>query len=115
MQTAVNPEEPHPLAGLWCTHKLTISTTSWGRRRLFSSKSEIGITSHSIHCESAAAGGFPAAGKWRTRRGRAKTHLRHILIAVAMNLTRLVSWLKGVPKTKTRQSRFAALAPTASA
>ncbi|WP_442944761.1 transposase [Nostoc sp.] len=45
--------------------------------------------------------------------GRAKTHLQHILIAVTINLTRLVSWLDGVPKIKTRQSRFAALAPTA--
>lgn len=47
--------------------------------------------------------------------GRGKTHLQHIFIAAAINLTRLVSWLEGVPKTKTRQSRFAALAPTASA
>ncbi|MEH1791001.1 MAG: hypothetical protein V7L23_36940 [Nostoc sp.] len=38
----------------------------------------------------------------------------NILIAVAINLTRLVSWLDGVPKIKKRQSRFAALAPTAS-
>jgi transposase len=47
--------------------------------------------------------------------GRGKTHLQHIFIAAAINLTRLVSWLEGVPKTKTRQSRFAALALAASA
>ena len=43
--------------------------------------------------------------------GIAKTHLQHVLTAVAMNLARLVSWLDEVPKTKTHQSRFAALAP----
>jgi len=37
----------------------------------------------------------------------AKTHLQHILAATAINLTPLVSWLQGIPKTKTRISRFA--------
>jgi transposase len=45
--------------------------------------------------------------------GTAKTHLQHVAIAAAMNLTRLVSWLQGVPTTQTRVSRFTALAPTA--
>lgn len=45
--------------------------------------------------------------------GLAKTHLQHVAIAAAMNLTRLVSWLQGMPTSKTRVSRFAALAPTA--
>ena len=43
--------------------------------------------------------------------GEAKTHLRHVCIAAAMNLTRLAAWFDQVPKAKTRQSRFAALAP----
>jgi transposase len=43
--------------------------------------------------------------------GEAKTHLRHICIAAAMNLTRLAAWFDKVPKAKSRQSRFAALAP----
>jgi transposase len=43
--------------------------------------------------------------------GEAKTHLRHIIIAAAMNLTRIAAWLRRVPKAQTRQSRFAALAP----
>jgi len=43
--------------------------------------------------------------------GLAKTHLQHIAIAAAMNLVRLARWLTGVPKAKTRVSRFAALAP----
>ena len=44
--------------------------------------------------------------------GLAKTHLQHIASAVAMNLVRLANWLNGIPKAKTRISRFAALAPT---
>ena len=43
--------------------------------------------------------------------GIAKNHLRHVIIAAAMNLTRLASWFNDVPKARTRQSRFAALAP----
>jgi transposase len=44
--------------------------------------------------------------------GLAKTHLQHIITAAAMNLTRSVAWLEGIPKAQTRQSRFAALAPS---
>lgn len=42
--------------------------------------------------------------------GRQKTHLQHILTAVATNIVRLVQWRRGVPFAKTRTSRFAALA-----
>lgn len=42
--------------------------------------------------------------------GLPKTHLQHILTAVATNLLRLVEWLNGVPFAKTRTPRFAALA-----
>jgi transposase len=38
--------------------------------------------------------------------GLAKTHLQHILTAVALNLIRLDAWLSGLPLTKTRASRF---------
>ena len=41
--------------------------------------------------------------------GHAKTHLQHVLIAVALNVVRLVSWLGGVPRAQTRPSPFAAL------
>jgi transposase len=44
-------------------------------------------------------------------RGMAKTHLQNIAVAAAINLERLVNWLTGVPRAKTRTSRFAALAP----
>jgi len=47
-------------------------------------------------------------------RGLPKTHLQHILTAVATNFLRLVAWLdawlEGAPLAKTRASRFAALA-----
>jgi len=43
--------------------------------------------------------------------GQAKTHLQHILIAIAMNLARFVAWTNEVPLATTRTSPFAALAP----
>lgn len=43
-------------------------------------------------------------------RGMAKTHLQHLLIAVAMNLVRVMVWLEGTPRATTRTSRVAALA-----
>jgi len=42
-------------------------------------------------------------------RGLAKTHLQHILIAVALNVVRLMAWWKGVARAATRLSHFAAL------
>jgi transposase len=42
--------------------------------------------------------------------GQAKTHLQHMLIAVALNLARFVAWVHGVPRATTRTSTFAALA-----
>jgi len=42
--------------------------------------------------------------------GQAKTHLQHRLIAVAINLVRVVEWLAGTPQAQTRTSSFAALA-----
>ncbi|MDQ3641219.1 MAG: IS1182 family transposase [Actinomycetota bacterium] len=42
--------------------------------------------------------------------GLAKSHLQHVITAAAMNLSRLAAWLAGVPRAKTRTSRFARLA-----
>jgi transposase len=56
--------------------------------------------------------GIRAFGLSRTRcRGLAKTSLQHAVTAAAINVQRVVSWLKGVPQEKTRRSRFARLAP----
>ena len=42
--------------------------------------------------------------------GMAKTHLQHVITAVAMNVVRLLAWFAGVPKAQTRLSAFARLA-----
>lgn len=42
--------------------------------------------------------------------GTAKTRLQHILIAVALNLVRVVAWLEEIPRARTRVTAFAALA-----
>ena len=44
--------------------------------------------------------------------GLPKVRLQHIMTAVAINVVRMVAWLRGVPHAKTRTSQFAALAPT---
>jgi transposase len=49
-------------------------------------------------------------------RGLARTHLHHILVAIAINLTRFVAWLDDTPRPGPyhRRSRFAALAAACS-
>jgi len=42
-------------------------------------------------------------------RGLIKTHLQHVLTAVAINVTRLVAWDEETPFAKTRTSAFARL------
>ncbi len=43
-------------------------------------------------------------------RGLAKTHLQHILVAAAVNMTRMVCWLRGDKHARTRITPFSALA-----
>jgi transposase len=63
--------------------------------------------------EGTLAQGTGAFGLRRTRYiGQAKTHLQHLLTAVALNLARFVAWAQGVPLAPTRTSAFAALAQT---
>jgi transposase len=47
--------------------------------------------------------------------GLKKTTLEHLLIAVAMNLTKTAEWLLGTPLAKTRESRLARLRPAQAA
>jgi transposase len=47
--------------------------------------------------------------------GLARTHLQHLLTAVALNFLRVGEWLSGVPKPKTRRSAFARLMAQAAA
>lgn len=54
--------------------------------------------------------GVRAFGLRRSRyRGRAKTHLQHLVIATAINLERVLAWFGAQPLAHTRISRFAAL------
>jgi transposase len=51
-----------------------------------------------------------AVGLRRTKYvGRAKTHLHHILIAVAITIVRAVAWIWEQPRRTTRRSSFARL------
>lgn len=60
--------------------------------------------------ESAHAQGLRVCGLRRSRYvGQAKTHLQHVLTAVALNLVRLSAWLAGTPLAPTRQSTFVRL------
>lgn len=45
-------------------------------------------------------------------RGQAKTALQHILIAIAINLVRVVAWVQEIPHAMTRTSSFARLVAT---
>ncbi len=45
--------------------------------------------------------------------GLAKTRLQHVLIAVALNMVRLIDWLSQPPPAPRRRPAFAALAPAA--
>lgn len=45
--------------------------------------------------------------------GLPKTHLQHVLVALALNVVRVCDWLAGKPLAKTRQTPFAKLAPAA--
>ena len=57
--------------------------------------------------------GGRACGLRRTRYvGCVKTHLHHILIAVAINIVRAVAWVWEQPRTTTRRSAFARLLAT---
>ncbi len=75
-------------------------TQSWQEK--YSQRAGIeGTLSQGIHC----------FGLRRSRYiGLAKTRLQHVFTSIAMNITRIVSWLMGIPHAHTRVSRFAALA-----
>ena len=45
--------------------------------------------------------------------GLAKTHLQHILVAVALNLRRITDWLMDVSRAHTRTAPFVRLAQAA--
>ena len=60
--------------------------------------------------EGTHAQGLRVCGLRRSRYvGQSKTHLQHVLSAVAINLIRIGAWLDGTPLAPTRQSSFARL------
>jgi transposase len=64
--------------------------------------------------ESTLSQGVRAFGMRRSRYvGLAKTELQQVCTAAAMNVSRIVNWLDGRPRAKTRVTRFAALAQAA--
>jgi transposase len=64
--------------------------------------------------EGTVSQGVRAFGMRRSRYiGLAKTGLQQACAAAAMNVLRVVYWLAGVPRAKTRLTRFAALAQAA--
>ena len=82
------------------------------QRRIHASEEGKQLYNKRASVEGTISQGVRAHGLRKTRyRGLAKTHLQHIATAAAINLERLVAWFDGVPRGKTRTSRFAALAP----
>jgi len=64
--------------------------------------------------ESTLSQGVRAFGMRRSRYvGLAKTGLQQVCTAAAMNVSRVVNWLDGTPRAKTRVTRFATLAQAA--
>jgi transposase len=58
--------------------------------------------------------GVRAFGMRRSRYvGLAKTGLQQVCAAVGMNVLRIVHWLDGLPRARTRVTRFAALVQVA--
>ena len=59
-----------------------------------------------------------ATGRYQLRRcryiGLAKTLLQHVITAAAINFSRMWDWWQHVPRSQTRVSHFARIAPTAS-
>jgi DDE family transposase len=64
--------------------------------------------------EATLSQGVRAFGMRRSRYiGLAKTALQQVCIAVEMNVSRVVHWLNGLPRARTRVTRFAALGQAA--
>ncbi|GAA2420208.1 hypothetical protein GCM10010404_93300 [Nonomuraea africana] len=78
------------------------------RRKVPTNGSNAMPTGQASRAPSPKASKALACGRSRYR-GTAKTHLQHILIAAAMDLTRLDAWLTGTPLAPTRTSHCAAL------
>ncbi len=68
---------------------------------------------HAAGIEATLAQGIAHGGLRQARYiGLAKTALQEILMAVALNLVRLIAWWQETPRASIRHSHFATLAPS---
>jgi transposase len=89
-----------PQAQFEALHQRRAEQSSEAFKRRYAKRAGIeGTLSQGVH-------GFDL--RWARYRGLAKTRLQHILIALALNLWRLVTWWRERPRAQTRKSRFAA-------
>ena len=85
-----------------------------GVRRRLSSDSRCGVPRQRRCQPLAERGGIRRfAGRQSRYRGLARTHLQHLLTATAMNIVRVIAWLKGEPfgERRRKPGHFAQLAP----
>jgi hypothetical protein len=60
--------------------------------------------------EGALSRGVRTCGQRRSRSiGQARTHVSHVMTALAVNFLRSGEWFSGIPMAKTRRSPFARL------
>lgn len=84
----------------WQTTRQQQQTTDW--KKLYDTRAGV---------EGTLSQAIGSLGLRQTRYiGLVKVRLQHLLTAVALNVVRMVAWLRGVPHAKTRTSRFASLA-----
>ncbi|MFI6056177.1 transposase [Streptomyces violascens] len=94
---------PQPLHEIQVQNRLDQQTEEWQRRYA----ARVGI-------EATLSQTVRSNGLRRTRyRGLAKTHVQHVLTAMACNLTRTADWIAATPRERTRSSRFHTLCTAA--
>ncbi|WP_225900779.1 transposase [Streptomyces sp. RLB3-17] len=94
---------PRPLHEIQVQNRLDQQTEQWQRRYAI----RAGI-------EATLSQTVRSNGLRRTRyRGLAKTHVQHVLTAIACNLTRTADWIAETPRGRTRSSRFHTLCTAA--
>jgi crotonobetainyl-CoA:carnitine CoA-transferase CaiB-like acyl-CoA transferase len=94
---------PQPLHEIQVRNRLDQQTEEWQRRYAV----RAGI-------EATLSQTVRSNGLRRTRyRGLAKTHVQHVLTAMACNLTRTADWIAETPRGRTRSSRFHTLCTAA--
>jgi hypothetical protein len=90
---------PRPLHEIQMRNRLDQRTEQWQRRYAIRAGIEATLSQN-----------VRAHGLRRTRyRGLARTHVQHVLTAMACNVTRVSDWISSTPRTRRRTTRFHAL------